>query len=475
MGEAALGKWIAGREGGGGQAKTLFNRVALVLLMALGVVTGASATVALRPPMGWNSWDAYGFTVDEAAFKANAAIIAGMKRFGWSYAVIDEGWYMGNPLGANLAARGYNLDGFGRLEPVVSHFPSAADRHGLKALADWTHAQGLKFGVHIVRGIPKAAVDANLRIEGSRFRAADAADRNALCPWDEGNYGVADNAAGQAWYDGLLREYAGWGVDFLKVDCIADHPYRPSEMRQIGEAIRKAGRPMVLSLSPGPARVANAAEMARSAQMWRISDDLWDAWAFPHPDPSTEFPNGILSAFDRLALWNEYAGPDRWPDADMLPFGSLRPHPGWGDPRQSRLTQEETRTAFTLWAIARSPLILGSNLTEMAPWLQTLLTTRDIIALNQQKRTSRPIENLPASLAAARVWVSTRNGMRKPDTVAVFNLGDVPLTAEARWAELGLPERRYEARELWTGEQRPTGSALSLAIPPHGVAVWQVR
>ncbi|MDB5693987.1 MAG: glycoside hydrolase [Alphaproteobacteria bacterium] len=454
-----------------------FHRIAAMLLLAglCGLAVAANAAgVAPRPPMGWNSWDAYGFTIDEAQFKANATILAGMKGSGWSYAVIDEGWYMGDPLGDRVETRHYRLDGFGRLEPVVSRFPSAADGRGLKALADWTHKRGLKFGIHIVRGIPKAAVEANLPIAGSRFHAADAADRAAICPWDAANYGVADNAAGQAWYDSLLKEYAGWGVDFLKVDCIADHPYRPTETRQIGEAIRRAGRTMVLSLSPGPARIANVAEMARSAQMWRIADDLWDAWTFPHPDPTTEFPNGIRNAFDRLALWNAYARPDHWPDADMLPFGSLRPHPGWGDPRRSRLTADETRTAFTLWAIAQSPLILGGNLTEMDASLRMLLTNTEIIALNQGRRTSRPLRALPDSLAEARLWLSGPRG-GAADTVAIFNLTEAPLRAEAPWSSLGLPAGAFAACDLWTRAELPASAQASLAIAPHGVTVLRVK
>ncbi|HEX5182869.1 MAG TPA: glycoside hydrolase family 27 protein [Allosphingosinicella sp.] len=458
--------------------KTVFHRqpvrAALALLAAsIGLASAAlAAPVAPAPPMGWNSWDAYGFTVDEAAFKANVRILAGMKSAGWSYAVIDEGWYMADPLGADVAARGYRLDAYGRLEPVVSRFPSAADGDGLKAIADWTHALGLKFGIHIVRGIPRAAVEANLPIAGSPFRAADAADRAATCPWDQGNYGVADNEAGQAWYDSLLREYAAWGVDFLKVDCIADHPYRPSEIAQIGRAIKAAGRPMVLSLSPGPARLANFAPMAKWAQMWRISDDLWDSWAFPHPDPATEFPNGILSAFDRLALWNKVAGPDRWPDADMLPFGSLRPHPGWGDPRDARLTEDETRTAFTLWAIARSPLILGGNLTGMPGWLRAMLTNRKVIALDQASRKDRPVAPVNAP-AGVRIWVSgpMADGI---DTVAIFNVSEAPLQVDVPWTSLGLEAGEFAACDLWTRAKVPASGQASVAVAPHGVALLRV-
>ena len=443
----------------------------LRLCGALLLAGPALAGVAQTPPMGWNSWDAYGLTVTEAQFKANVERLASIKSHGWSYAVIDEGWYMANPLGADLKARDYLLDAYGRLDPVTSRFPSAADGHGLRALAAWTHARGLKFGVHIVRGIPKAAVEANLPIAGSHFRAADAADRAATCPWDDGNYGIADNEAGQAYYDSLARQYAEWGVDFLKVDCIADHPYRPSEIGQIGRALGKVRRPIVLSLSPGPAGIEHAAEMARYAQMWRIMDDLWDGWTFPHPDPKSTFPNGIRNAFDSLAKWNDHVGPGQWPDADMLPFGSLHPHPGWGDPRQSRLTPAETRTAFTLWTIARSPLILGGNLTEIDAPTWGLFGNDAVNALNQENRVSHPVtvSNVPD----LRVWASRRQG--KPvDTIALFNLSEKPLEVDEPWSGLGLPAAPFAARDMWSGAGHAKDSRVRVSIEPHGVVLLRI-
>jgi hypothetical protein len=424
--------------------------------------------------MGWNSWDAFGFTIDEAQFKANATALAGLKPYGWTYAVIDEGWYMANPLGDKLETRHYLLDGEGRLQPVASRFPSAANGQGLKPLADWTHAQGLKFGIHIIRGIPKQAVLQDTPIADSAFHAAQGADRDATCPWDDANYGVADNAAGQAYYDALIGQYAAWGVDFLKVDCIADHPYRTTEIRQIGDAIRKAGRPMVLSLSPGPAQLANTADMGRQAQMWRIANDLWDGWDFPHAKPNDDFPNGVLSAFDNLAKWSAVTGPGRWPDADMLPFGSLRPHPGWGEPRQSRLSLEEARTAMSLWAIARSPLILGGDLSSMDTEERGLVSNGDIIALNQRAGSSRPVTPPSRTPNGVRVWVSTPGVDSQPDTVAVFNLTPAPLEISVPWSDLGLPAGALSARELWTGLQLPASKVLSLTLPPHGSRVWRL-
>ncbi|MEO7278248.1 MAG: glycoside hydrolase family 27 protein [Sphingomicrobium sp.] len=429
--------------------------------------------LAPTPPMGWNSWDAYAFTISEGQFKANVRALAALRRFGWDTAVIDEGWYMANPLGADLAARGYRYDGYGRLVPDVARFPSARDGKGLSALAAWTHRQGMKFGIHVVRGIPKAAVEADAPIAGSSFRASLAADKSATCPWDDANYGVSDNAAGQAYYNSMMRQYAGWGVDFVKIDCISDHPYRPTEIRQVARAIRSAGRPMILSLSPGPTNIAFAREVKRDSQMWRIMDDLWDSWAFPHPDPNSEFPNGIANAFERLAQWNSQVGPGSWPDADMLPFGSLTPHPGWGDPRQSRLTQTETRTAFALWSIARSPLILGGNLTQAPAFLRAILTNGQVIALNQGDRVSRPIEAAHAAPGNARLWVSSPRGA-KPDTIAIFNVGETPLQFDRTWSGLGFPAGRWAARDLWTGETTMPSSRAVVTVAPHDVALLRL-
>src|SRR5215469_4635270 len=225
---------------------------AALCLFAASLLPAQNRTLASAPPMGWNSWDAYGFTIDEADFRASAKVLAGIKQYGWQYAVIDEGWYMQDPFGKDLAARKYLYDQNGLLMPDVKRFPSAAGGQGFKPLADFVHSLGLGFGIHIIRGVPKQVVNDNLPIAGSQFKAADAADRESTCPWDDANFGVLDNAAGQAYYDSMLKRYAQWGLDFIKVDCISDRPFRPTEIRQVAEAIRKTGRPILLSLSPGP-------------------------------------------------------------------------------------------------------------------------------------------------------------------------------------------------------------------------------
>ena len=443
------------------------KRLALVLSATFVFAAACAEDLAPTPPMGWNSWDAYGLTIDEAAFKANVEVLKGLKPLGWTYAVIDEGWYMDDPFGAKLAERKYRLDAHGLLIPSPGRFPSAADGAGLKPLGDFVHAEGLKFGVHVVRGIPRQAVEANLPIADSDFRAQDAADTSDTCPWDDGNYGIRDNAAGQAYYDSMAKLFAAWGVDFIKIDCIADHPYKPSEIRQVSQAIRNSGRAMVLSLSPGPTNIVHAAEVGRLSQMWRIADDSWDGWSFA-PAP---WPNGVLTGFRKLAEWHSYAKPGNWPDADMLPFGALTPHPGWGEPRQSRLTPEEERTQFTLWAIARSPLILGGNLTRLDAFTRSLISNKAVIAVNQTAWESYPVSGLKQ--ADARVWVALTGPRHKPvPYVAALNTGDTPLTVHASWKELGL--KGGALRDLWNGK-RKAASALSVTLPAHGSAIYRVE
>lgn len=452
--------------------RQLMSALLLIVLFTVAVAAGAQE-VAPTPPMGWNSWDAYGFTIDEAGFKANVSELAKLRAHGWTYAVIDEGWYMGEPLGDTLPHRDYAMDAHGLLVPSAKRFPSSANGQGFKALADWVHAQGLKFGIHIVRGIPRQAVEANLPIAGSRFHAQDAADAADTCPWDDGDYGVRANAAGQAYYDSMLALYAHWGVDFLKVDCIADHPYRISEIRQIAAAIRKTGRPIVLSLSPGPTQLSHAAEIRRYGQMWRISNDVWDGWTFVHEHPGDDFPMGVRNIFDRLPRWAGQARDGRWPDADMLPFGELAPHPGWGEPRHSRLTLDEERTQLTLLAMARSPLILGANLTRLDDATRALITNKDVIAVDQHSHDNHPLEHLPAGFGQVRVW--TASGEAGERYLAVFNLDDKPLNLRTTWRQLGQTPGKHASHELWSGRRLQASDRLSIRLPAHGCALYSVK
>jgi alpha-galactosidase len=442
-----------------------------VLLAMVGVV--AAQDISPTPPMGWNSWDAYGLTINEADYKANATELAKLRAHGWLYAVIDQGWYMRNPAGDKLQSRDFAWDANGLLIPAANRFPSSAGGEGFKPLADWVHAQGLKFGIHILRGVPRQAAAANLPIAGSAFRTGDAADTADTCPWDDSNYGVRDTPAGQAYYDAMLALYARWGVDFLKVDCIADHPYKASEIRQIAKAIGKTGRPIVLSLSPGPTQPSHAAEIRQFAQMWRISNDVWDGWKFTHEHPSDDFPMGLRDLFDLLPPWAGQGRDGYWPDADMLPLGVLAPHPGWGNARRSRLTPDEARSLLSLHAIARSPLILGANLTQLDDATRALITNKEVIAVNQHSHDNHPVNHLPKGFAHVRAWVASGKGDQR--YLTLFNLGDKPVALDASWDELGLDSGKYAIHDLWSGRPPVDSTRLKIDVPAHGTVLFSLR
>jgi hypothetical protein len=457
----------------------MFRARAIIILCFAVAASSLAQNPAPTPPMGWNSWDAYGLTINEADYRANTEVLASLHQYGWQYSVIDEGWFMQDPFAGNLDARKYLWDQNGILIPDTARFPSAANNSGFKPLADWIHSQGLKFGIHIVRGIPRQVVAQNLPIAGSAFHAADAADTASPCPWDEGNWGIKDNAAGQAYYDSMLKLYAGWGLDYIKVDCISNHPYRPTEIRQISEAIRKTGRPIVLSLSPGPTQLSDAAEVAKYAQMWRITDDHWDYWTAEHKPNAGEFPFALREEFDRIASWAPYVKPGNWPDPDMLPEGYLGPHPGNGDPRPTRYTHDEQRTEFTLWAISRSPLILGDNLTRLDDFTRSLYANKEVTNLNQTAVESRPgllpKDSGNASAFPERYWFARTGGSNPKSYIAIFNLADAATSSNLPWVLFRLPNKPHAVHDVWTQKQIPASKSLHVVLPAHGCALFRIE
>jgi hypothetical protein len=418
------------------------------------------AQVAPTPPMGWNSWDSYGLSVNEQEFKANVEWLnANLKQYGWQYVVVDEGWYLKNPESKGKPAWRFALGDYGRFFPATNRFPSATNNQGFKPLADYVHSLGLKFGIHIIRGIPREAVNKNLRIAGSNYHAADAADKSDTCSWNPDNYGVRDNAAGQAYYDSLASLYAEWGLDFLKVDCIASRPFKDDEIRMIHNAIGKTQRSIVLSLSPGPTSLANADVVSVNAQMWRISDDFWDVW---RNGPGDEWEQNLHDQFATAEAWSQNIQNDSWPDADMLPIGYIGPRPGEGSARQTRFTHAEQRTLMTLWSIIRSPLIMGGNLTRNDDWTTSLLTNQEVLNVNQHSSSNRPIIVSNRTVVWSAVPASSHGRY-----LAVFNRGDGPLDVALGWNEFGLSSDTYKIRDLWQKKDLGTAKLLKLTLQPH--------
>jgi len=448
---------------------------AFVLLIPTGAICqeNPQPLLAATPPMGWNSWDGYGTTVNEAQFKANAGWFAKhLKPFGWQYVTVDMEWFVTNPRPeGNSKDSQYSLDDNGRYTPAPKRFPSSANGAGFKPLADYAHALGLKFGIHILRGVPKQAVEKKSPIAGSSLHATDAADTSDTCPWNFDNYGTdASKAGAQAYYDSIAKLYASWEVDLIKVDCIASHPYKGDDIRMLSEALRKTGRPIVLSLSPGAAPLDKVDEMKQYAQMWRISDDIWDLW-----HSAVAYPQGLGDQFANVAKWAGKSEPGHWADADMLPIGRLGPAPGWGQARDTRLSHDEQRTLMTLWCMFPSPLMIGGELPSADAWTLSLLTNPEVIAVDQHSTGNHPVISTDKTV----VWLadSTPRGSQYKDSqyLAVFNLSESTAILSYAWKDLGLNGKAYLMRDVW--ERKDMGSAGSLAVtlPPHGSVLYRIR
>ena len=333
---------------------------------------------AQRPPMGWNSWDCFGTTLTEALAKTQADYLAShLKPHGWEYLVVDIQWYEPGSAGHSYREGApLTMDGFGRLLPAPNKFPGSVNGAGFKPLADYVHSLGLKLGIHLMRGIPRNAVKANLPIHGTDLHAEDIANTSSICPWNPDMYGVDMTKPGaQAYYDSVFSLIASWGVDYVKVDDIS-RPYHQNEkeIEAIRTAIDRTGRPIVLSLSPGETALTAAAHVGSHANLWRISDDFWDTWS------------SLQQQFARLNNWNQYRHPGAWPDADMLPLGVLN----LGE-RSTRFTRDEQFTLMSLWSIARSPLMYGGEPTKTDDFTLSLLTNDEVLAVNQQSTNNRQL------------------------------------------------------------------------------------
>ncbi len=433
--------------------------IAAVLLLP--IASSAQTAVAPTPPMGWNSWDSYGTTVREEQVKANADVMArDLAIHGWQYIVVDIQWYEPNAQGHDYAPGAkVAMDAYGRLIPAVNRFPSSANGGGFKPLADYIHRKGLEFGIHIMRGIPRQAVDQNLPIKGTQYRASDIADKDNPCRWNPDMWGVDTTKPGaQAYYDSIAELYASWGVDFIKADDMGSHLYQPAEIRALELAVRKTGRPIVLSISPGPAPISEAEFFEKYTQMWRISDDFWDDWKL------------LKKQFDYTRDWAEYVGRNNtWPDADMLPLGRLRVTAKEGGGSPSKFTASEQQTLMTLWCIFRSPLILGGDLPSDDVATKALITNDEVLAVDQHSAANH--ESLESG--TIRAWTAEIPGTND-HYVAVFNLADAPAKIDLTFTQLGINVRWADIRDLWAKTSLGKKTGVQTQLRPNASILYRV-
>lgn len=417
--------------------------------------------IAKTAPMGWNSWDCYGASVTEDIVRKNADFMAqNLKQYGWEYIVVDIQWYE-----PNAQSHEYTpftelcMDEYSRLIPAKNRFPSSAGGKGFAPLAEYVHSLGLKFGIHIMRGIPRQAVHENTRILGTDRTAAQVAKTSSICAWNTDMYGVDPHREGaREYYDSIFKLYASWGVDYIKCDDIArELPHEEEELVMLSEALRGCGREMVLSLSPGPALLEKAELYKQVSNMWRITDDFWDKWEL------------LYDMFSRTEKWCTHTGAGHWPDADMLPIGPIRQDYDVG--ARTKFTEDEQITMMTLWSVFRSPLIIGGEMTGFDKFTMSLLTNEGILAMHHNARDSHQVWRRAIGGNEYILW--TASGAEGGRYIAVFNAGEKDGTVEIALSDIEIYDK-VSGRELWSGDKFSESDRIIAKVPSHGAKAYLI-
>jgi len=453
-------------------------------LFALWLCTCRAAIEAV-PPRGWNSYDSYTMNINETRFLANCEAASQLLLpFGYNTCVIDYLWYQSNTNGM------WNLDEYCRPIPDVERWPSSANGVGFREVADKVHDMGMNFGIHIMRGTSSFAMEKNCVIMGTsgvRVKDIVATDKGATCPWKPDSVSInVSKDGGQQFYESLYRQYAiDWQVDFIKNDCVF-RSARVDEILAQARAIRKfssKSRSIVYSLSPGTSsdlsdemKIADA--VSDSVNMYRITDDDWDKWA----DLVVHFD--AAAAFAPKIAGTGLLGRPSFPDLDMLPIGFIA-SPGdehLAPTRWSNLTRNEQMTQMTLWAIARSPLFFGGDVTMLrdakhgsdADFTLSLLTNKAVLRVNSHSSLNREILNDDAG--RKRAWAASLEDSSDAYACALFNIGDMTGDISVSLRSIVGEERatlneNCSLIDLWSnrsmGHVKVTSNLTIRGIMPH--------
>ena len=419
---------------------------------------------AQTPPMGWNSWDCYGPTVTEQEIKANADYMAtNLKAYGWEYIVVDIRWYVENTKshGYNQTDPIYVVDAYGRYIPASNKFPSAKGEKGFKELADYIHSKGLKFGIHLMRGVPKVAVENKLPIKGTAGITADQIYITAdQCKWLKDNYTIdASQPGAQEYYNAIFELYAAWGVDFVKIDDLSAPIYHKDEIELIRNAIDNSGRKMVFSTSPGETPISSGPHVGEHANMWRMVNDVWDSWWH------------IKHLMEVSQDWYGYQKNGTWPDADMIPLGRLSIRGEVGDDRMTNLTREEQYTLMTFFTIFKSPLMFGGDLPSNDAFTLSLLTNKEVLKMHSESTAVRQLYKEDEKLV-----VTSKNKKENVIYLALFNISDISsLAFNVQISELGL-SGKVRITELWNNKDLGEfKNDFSQPIAPHASGLYKIE
>lgn len=413
----------------------------------------------LTAPMGWNSWDCYGAAVDEETVRKNADYMAkNLKQYGWQYIVVDIQWY--EPLAASNEYHPFApicMDKYGRAIPAETRFPSSKGGKGFAPLAEYVHSLGLKFGIHIMRGIPRQAVTENTPVYGTSVTARQIAKTNSICYWNTDMYGVDSNREGaREYYDSIFKLYASWGVDFIKCDDICrELPREEEELVMLSESLHACGRDMVLSLSPGPALLEKSELYKQISNMWRITDDFWDRWDL------------LYAMFERCEKWSIHTGYGNYPDADMLPIGALRQC--YNPNEVTHFSKDEQITMMTLWSVFRSPLMIGGEMTKFDDFTLSLLTNEELLKMHRTSRHAHQVWRKKVNGKETVLWtsVSSEGGTY----VCIFNVADSDNTVDFPLTDLEL-SGKITGTDIWSNTDVTFESSIKVSIPSHGAKAY---
>ncbi len=469
--------------------KQMTYRLGTLILSIFAILTTPQKSYAEAqlecPPKGWNSFCSYGVYLHHDAAMANAkAMVEKFKQYGYEYYVIDAGWFgefelqEGTIYPMEVHAKNLNINKYGLLQPSKCYFPN-----GFKEIVDYCHSNGLKFGVHIMRGIPRIAYERNTIVKGTKYRARDITDTSSICNWCPQNYGVDMSKPGaQEFYDSLIAQLASWGVDFIKADDIV--PF-PKEVEAVAKAIEKCGREIVLSLSPGGTVKESAISSFKMANMLRVTHDIWDDQV------------GIEQCFAAWRRWSGYASPNFYIDMDMIPFGELQimaPMPAelTGDENKYELRQRKAkgelsnialmsgkgwyrwcemsepmmRTFITLRSLSASPLLIGGDLNSMDDYAYYLLTNSDMLECN----TNGVMGTLLWEVDGVECWSVTSKSDESQRWVGVFNRNkdrSSKITISSTLLGLDASTQPSKCYDVWGEKSCNIGDAIE--ITPNDV------
>ncbi|WP_112264457.1 glycoside hydrolase family 27 protein [Lentzea terrae] len=392
--------------------------VAFATVTAQPVAQAAPGSPAVTPPMGWNSWNSFGCGITEAQVRqaADAMVSSGMRDAGYQYVVVDDCWF--DP----------QRDSGGNLRAHPTKFPS-----GMKALGDYIHARGLKFGIY-------------------------QAPNEKTCAQGVGTHPGSTGSKGHEVQD--ARSFASWGVDYLKYDWCSGSGTRDEQVARftiMRDALRATGRPIVYSINPNSfhAPTGDKYNWGEVADLWRTTEDLLDIWQNGNVN---SYPMGVGNVVDITAPLAVQAGPGHWNDPDMLVVG----RPG--------LTLTESRSHFALWSLMAAPLMAGNDIRTMSGDVSAVLRNQRLIAANQDRLGigGRRVRDDGATEVFAKPL--------SDGTVAIglFNRGNGTATVSTTAAQIGLSGTSFTLTDLWTGGTSTTSGAISASVPAHGVATYRV-